>query len=390
MRKLPYLMVLAVCCVGVAHGKEWDAVRCTGGSPRWEGKAGKFKMVLDGNDAPGECQLSLSRGNKEAFATHAKIIDILVRSTDVNMDTKPELAFQTGPSGACCWVLHLLALEDSPVLVGEMQNQLPFSYRGEGIYGAPEFLAQEGSLATGFDGLADAELTDLPKLVIQWYGAEAADITPNYARDYDQVSARLRLQLTPERIAAFRQSDGKLQGSGVETQHLRKTKAQVLAVVLTDLFTGYDGSAWSKLEELWPASDVPRIRALLEEALKTGLRSRLVQPPLIANPKCHTVAGEPLFKVGAGKVTAPRIVDSRDPEYSDEAREQKLQGTVVLAAVISATGCVRELKLIRHLGLGLDEKAIEAVLNWKFQPAKQNGVPVAVQINIEVSFRLGY
>ncbi|MFZ3212346.1 MAG: energy transducer TonB, partial [Terriglobales bacterium] len=77
-----------------------------------------------------------------------------------------------------------------------------------------------------------------------------------------------------------------------------------------------------------------------------------------------------------------------EPEYSEEARKSKYQGVVVLWLVIGPDGLPHEVKVARPLGMGLDEKAIEAVRTWRFQPAEMNGKAVAVQMNVEVSFRL--
>ena len=93
------------------------------------------------------------------------------------------------------------------------------------------------------------------------------------------------------------------------------------------------------------------------------------------------------YRVGGG-VSAPRAIYQPDPEYSEEARKAKYQGTVVLWCVVGPDGRVRDVKVQRSLGLGLDEKAIEAVKTWKFEPARKDGTPVAVQINVEVNFRL--
>ncbi len=93
------------------------------------------------------------------------------------------------------------------------------------------------------------------------------------------------------------------------------------------------------------------------------------------------------YRVGGG-VSAPRALYQPDPEYSEEARKAKYQGTVMLWVVIGPDGRVHDMKVVRPLGLGLDEKAIEAVKQWKFEPARKDGQPVAVQVNIEVNFRL--
>jgi periplasmic protein TonB len=97
--------------------------------------------------------------------------------------------------------------------------------------------------------------------------------------------------------------------------------------------------------------------------------------------------GGGVFRVGGG-VSAPKALFAPDPEYSEEARKAKYQGTCVLWLIVGPDGRTRDIKVARTLGLGLDEKAIEAVKQWKFEPAMKDGKPVAVQINVEVSFRL--
>jgi protein TonB len=77
-----------------------------------------------------------------------------------------------------------------------------------------------------------------------------------------------------------------------------------------------------------------------------------------------------------------------EPEYSDEARKAHFQGVVVVAAQICTDGLAHEVHIVRPLGLGLDEKAIEAVARWKFRPAIADGRPVAWPATIEVTFRL--
>jgi protein TonB len=94
-----------------------------------------------------------------------------------------------------------------------------------------------------------------------------------------------------------------------------------------------------------------------------------------------------IYSPGNG-VSAPRAIYDPDPEFSEEARKVKHQGTVVLAIVVDSSGHPRNIRVARSLGMGLDEKAVEAVQKWKFTPGMRDGVPVAVQVNIEVSFKL--
>lgn len=98
--------------------------------------------------------------------------------------------------------------------------------------------------------------------------------------------------------------------------------------------------------------------------------------------------GGGLFSVG-GNVSAPIPIYKPEPAYSEEARKAKYQGTVVLWIIVDAQGNVNsDVRVVKPLGLGLDEKATETVRTWKFKPAQRNGVPVAVRVIVEVTFKL--
>jgi len=97
--------------------------------------------------------------------------------------------------------------------------------------------------------------------------------------------------------------------------------------------------------------------------------------------------GGGVFNIG-GSVTAPRVLYQPDPEYTEEARKAKYQGVCVIWLIVGPDGHPRDVRVARTLGMGLDQKAIEAVRQWKFDPAKKDGKPVAVQLNVEVNFRL--
>jgi TonB family protein len=89
-----------------------------------------------------------------------------------------------------------------------------------------------------------------------------------------------------------------------------------------------------------------------------------------------------------GAVTQPVLLSKTEPEYSEEARKARLTGTVVLRIVIDAQGLAKDITVSRSLGLGLDDRAIEAVKKWKFKPGRVNGKPAAVEAYVEVNFRL--
>ena len=94
-----------------------------------------------------------------------------------------------------------------------------------------------------------------------------------------------------------------------------------------------------------------------------------------------------MFRIG-GDVSAPALINKVEPEYSEEARKAKYSGTVLLSIVVDANGTPRDIHVLRPLGLGLDEKAIEAVSKWRFRAGMKGGRPVSTQAQVEVNFRL--
>jgi TonB family protein len=97
--------------------------------------------------------------------------------------------------------------------------------------------------------------------------------------------------------------------------------------------------------------------------------------------------GGGLYHIGGG-VSAPRAIYSPEPEFSEEARKAKYQGNCTLALIVGADGRPSDIHVVASLGMGLDEKAIEAVRNWRFEPAMKDGHPVPVEVDIEVEFHL--
>jgi TonB family protein len=94
-----------------------------------------------------------------------------------------------------------------------------------------------------------------------------------------------------------------------------------------------------------------------------------------------------VFKVG-GNVRPPTVVQRVEPHYPEEARDERIQGTVVLGIVVRVDGDVEGVRVVRSLDPRLDESAVEAMKQWKFRPAMRDDTPVAVSLNVEVNFNL--
>ena len=100
--------------------------------------------------------------------------------------------------------------------------------------------------------------------------------------------------------------------------------------------------------------------------------------------------GEPVFRLGSAgpALSEPMVIARTEPKYEETARLAKLQGTTRLEAIIDKRGIPAKIQISQPLGMGLDDAAVAAVSNWRFKPAMMNGEPVAVEVSVEVEFRL--
>jgi TonB family protein len=127
-------------------------------------------------------------------------------------------------------------------------------------------------------------------------------------------------------------------------------------------------------------------RAAEAEPLRTQASS--LQQTLVRTGISETDVMSKFVLHAGGDVTRPELLRKMEPEYSEAARSAKLEGTVVLYVTVQPDGSATPIRVLKSLGMGLDEKAIEAVQQWQFKPATKNGEPVAVVATIEVNFRL--
>ena len=87
-------------------------------------------------------------------------------------------------------------------------------------------------------------------------------------------------------------------------------------------------------------------------------------------------------------ITPPRLAEVASPEYTAEAKKNKIEGSVTVAIVVDKKGDVVDAKVVKGLGYGLDENAIIAVKEWKYKPAQKDGEPIAVKMEVPVEFYL--
>jgi len=111
----------------------------------------------------------------------------------------------------------------------------------------------------------------------------------------------------------------------------------------------------------------------------------LILPIAVTRQQVH--AQGKVYKIGNG-VSAPSVLYKQEPEYTPEAKDAKIEGTVTLQVEITTEGYAQNIRVTRSLDPGLDTSAVTAVSNWRFKPGMKDGEPVAVYATIEVTFRL--
>ncbi|MEM9558169.1 MAG: TonB family protein [Acidobacteriota bacterium] len=93
------------------------------------------------------------------------------------------------------------------------------------------------------------------------------------------------------------------------------------------------------------------------------------------------------FEVGNG-ISKPVAIHKPQPRFTEDARQRRIQGVVILSLVVDADGAVKNLRVVKGLPMGLTESALETVSNWRFKPATKDGVPVPVNFHLTIGFWL--
>lgn len=209
------------------------------------------------------------------------------------------------------------------------------------------------------------------------------------------------------KVEKLRVEDGKLRISGNRI-YLRYDdgKREFRDVTLDEPQKNKDAESYKDLLKslkvvleapLPPASDDAAVQALMNKIFYASEQEFLASPPQLWRKFFHVadkpgetqlLSGETIEKVGSNGVKLPTAIFSPDPDYSDESRLAKYQGVTVLNTVVDANGKAVRIRVVRPLGMGLDEQAAAKISLWKFKPATRNGTPVPVEVSIEVSFNL--
>jgi hypothetical protein len=214
------------------------------------------------------CRAELRDSNgKVIFATGDQAVSALLVD-DINGDHEAEVVLEGYSGGAhCCWTYDIVNVGRQPRLVGAFESQHGAAFRQSKD---KQYVIVTGSDAFDyFDGLCYACSPGAPVYFLL-EGTKFRDVSPVFAKLYDQRIAEVMAQLTPEKLARFRQATAH-PATELEAQQWDETKAAILTVIINYLYSGRPRQAWDEFSRLWPETDQPRMRALIEKTMSEGV-----------------------------------------------------------------------------------------------------------------------
>jgi hypothetical protein len=297
---------------------------------------------------------------------------------------------------------RIYSLRDPPAILRSITGGAFFSAADTDLDGRIEIWTDDAASVNGFEALRLRELDFAPPVVLRFTRGRLLDASSEFQPYFDQKISDQRTKLTPEDLAEFKSSDGKLaiDVSADRLIRLRGAKMRVLEIVWSYLYSGREEDAWRSLAEMWPAADLDRIRAAILNARAHGILSQVdgVSTPVPAGREIHakifdgtiTVVATPGLTPKDAKpkqeITQPRaILMEREPP-SDIYEAELARSESMLKLVIDSAGKVRSAEPMGSSQY-VDEGLIKSTVNWKFIPAYSAGEPVASQIFLGVSLR---
>jgi hypothetical protein len=350
-----------------------------------------------GNLAARSCAASLHWGKQELpVASGVSQLDLDVFGADLGLGS-PVAAFQVRASSAdCCVEYQVFALTSPPRLLRKIAGGDFFDASDSDLDGRVEIWTDDAAAVDHFEGLALGELDSAPRVVLRFEHGRLLDVSPEFQQHYDDDIARLRASLDSGSLRDFQASDGKLQSRTPDDQRLtrqlpglRATKIKILAIVWNYLYSGREGEAWSTLGDMWPASDLARIRTALSDLRVRGiLRQTDGLSQMSVRVKKNRAAIYDVMKVpgrsGAVEVVPPEPILLLRPSIETDHELGQADPEAVLDLVIDSAGKVRSAQPAGK-GVWNSPEILAAAKNWKFIPAFKNNQPVASHLRFAVS-----
>ena len=351
------------------------------------------------------CDASLYWSNQTLAITSAvSELDIDALGVDLGLGS-PILALQQKKSkNDCCMTYEIYSLKQPPVLLRRISGGEFFSAADTDLDGRIEIWTDDAAVVNGFENLRLSDLDFAPPIVLRFARGRLLDVSSEFRPYFNQRIAEERAKIVAQDLDDFKNSDGKLDPASmipvIKLSRMRTAKIKILEIVWSYLYSGREQEAWHSLQEMWPASDIDRIRSAILGARAHGIRSQIdgaltvTHPGRRANVKIFdgtiiVSATSELMPKGAKvapPITPPKaILMEREPPMT--AKEQELaQNESTLKLVIDSAGKVRSAEVVGNVEK-IDEQLLRSTTGWKFIPAFNADQPVASQILLGVSLR---
>jgi hypothetical protein len=351
------------------------------------------------------CDASLSWSDQTLALTSAvSELDIDALGVDLGLGA-PILALQVKKSKTdCCMAYEIYSLKQPPVLLRRIAGGEFFSAADTDLDGRVEIWTDDAAVVDGFENMKLSDLDFAPPIVLRFARGKLLDVSSEFRPYFNQKITEERAKIVAQDLEDFKNSDGKLDPASmipvIKLSRMRRAKIKVLEIAWSYLYSGREQDAWHSLQEMWPASDIDRIRSAILGARAHGIRSQVdgaltvTHPGRQANVKIFdgTVvvsATSELMPKGAKvapPITPPKaILMEREPPMTAQEQElARIESTLKL--VIDSAGKVRSAEVIGNAEK-IDEQLLRSTTGWKFIPAYNADQPVASQILLGVSLR---
>ncbi len=390
---LPLCLLVSPC-----HGQSRD-VLCSNGSGKFEAEfhTGVKLRVGAARNAEGKlatraCEAVLSWDKRETVVgSEPSQLDVDVFGADLDLGV-PVVAFQVKKSDTeCCMSYQIYSLAKPVRLLRAITGGNFFSASDKDLDGRIEVWTTDAAAVDGFENLVPGELDFAPTIVLRFERNRLIDVSSEFRSYFDQEIAKLRAEIDSQDLRDFKNSDGRLAFTGSlsaqQLHRLRGVKIKVLEVVWSYLYSGREPEAWRKLVEMWPASDVERIRAAILNMHAHGIHAQVDGTSSGGFPsrKKRAQVFDTIGRSEANKseVTRPQPILLRRP--APEPPEQGLaESEMLLDLLIDSAGKVRSVEPAGNTK-SPDTDLIKAAMEWTFVPAFKNGRAVASRFRLAVS-----
>ncbi len=373
-------------------------VLCTNGSGKFEAEfhtGVKLRMGAAKNAGRGlatrVCEATLNWNQQElAVATNAAELDVDVFGADLGLGM-PVAAFQVKKSDAeCCMAYEIYSLQKPPRLLRTITGGNFFSASDTDLDGRVEIWTADAAAVDGFENLTFGEFDFAPTVVLRFERGRLVDVSSEFLPYFDRQIRKLRAELDAQDMRDFKNSDSKFTStaSSVEELHrLRVVRIKVLEVVWSYLYSNREPEAWRSLAEMWPASDVERIRAAILKARAHGIHAQVDggSSGVPAGRKKHALVFDTIGRSVESKsevIPAQPIFLRRPAPLSSE--QGLPESELLLNLLIDSAGKVRSVEPAGNTK-SPNADVINAAVQWTFIPALKDGRAVASRLRLAVS-----